>query len=238
LIAVALILLALLPVSGQAPGGPGEPSEGSRLDAELETRVFVIRHKDLEDVISLIRPALSEDSSILIQSKLGTISITDYPARVERVASLLAGFDLPPHDVSINVNLIKASRGGPGPRAKMTPGHLPPSILRELTQWLDYELLGGMSILTTEAEDSSLILGDQYRIRFWVDLVDDRAGKIRLKNFVLERRRRAADGAETFVPIFDTVVNLKSGTPYVFGATRGENAQRALFLTVTASIVP
>ena len=81
------------------------------------------------------------------------------------------------------------------------------------------------------------ILGEIYRIRFSMDLVDDRAGKIRLKSFVLERRGRET-GADEYVPIFDTVVNLRSGTPYVFGATRGENAQNALFLTVTASIVP
>jgi hypothetical protein len=224
------ILLALLvaPAAG-APAGAGTPA------ADLVTRAFVIHHKDPDDIVSLIRPALSEDSSVLIQSKLRTVTVTDQAEILERIAELIENFDLPPHDVSININLIKASRAGPGPRASTKPFRLPPT-LRGLTRWLDYELLGGMSILTTEAEDSSLVLGEIYRIRFSTDLVDDRSGKIRLRSFVLERRGR--DGGDDYVPIFDTVVNLRSGTPYVFGATRGEDAQNALFLTVTASIVP
>ena len=230
MITALALLLALLPAAAEAPGG------ATTVAMELTTRAFVINHKDLDDVVSLIRPVLSEDSSVLIQSKIRTVTVTDGAEPLERVAALIAAFDLPPHDVSININLIKASRAGPGPRTNARRFRLPPS-LRRLTQWLDYELLGGMSILTTEAEDSSLILGEIYRIRFSMDLVDDRAGKIRLKSFVLERRGREP-GDDEYVPIFDTVVNLRSGTPYVFGATRGENAQNALFLAVTASIVP
>jgi hypothetical protein len=236
-IAALTILIALLPAQGAPPSAAAESADGTATAAtELTTRAFVINHKDLDDIVSLIRPVLSEDSSVLIQSKLRTVTVTDRAGTLARVATLIADFDLPPHDVSININLIKASRAGPGPRVNKRRFRLPPS-LRRLTQWLDYELLGGMSILATEAEDSSLILGDVYRIRFSTDLVDDRAGKIRLKSFVLERRGREP-GDDEYVPLFDTVVNLRSGTPYVFGATRGENAQNALFLTVTASIVP
>jgi hypothetical protein len=75
-------------------------------------------------------------------------------------------------------------------------------------------------------------------VRFQVDQVDDRVGKIRLREFVLERRSLDPRGRESWVPIFDTVVQLRSGTPYVFGATRGQDSQRALFLTITADIVP
>jgi CheY-like chemotaxis protein len=230
------LLLALLPAQGPPSSLAEAPGGAETAGTELTTRAFVINHKDLDDVVSLIRPVLSEDSSVLIQSKIRTVTVTDGAEALERVAALIAGFDLPPHDVSITINLIKASRAGPGPRTNTRRFRLPPS-LRRLTQWLDYELLGGMSILTTEAEDSSLILGEIYRIRFSMDLVDDRAGKIRLTSFVLERRGREP-GEDEYVPIFDTAVNLRSGTPYVFGATRGENAQNALFLSVTASIVP
>jgi hypothetical protein len=229
-----VVLLALL----LAPAPAAAQSAGSAVaPRNLVTRAFVIHHKDLDDVVTFIRPALSEDASVLIQSKLKTITITDQAAQVAGVARLLAEFDLPPHEVAITVNLLKASREGPGPKVGLLPGRLPPSLL-ELTKWLDYELLGGMSIQTTEAERSSLSLGEGYRIRFQVDLVDARSGRVRLNDFVLERSQREAGGGESYVPIFDTVVNLKSGTPYVFGATRGEDAQRALFLTVTVSIAP
>jgi hypothetical protein len=222
---VRALLLAVLALAVAAPA----------VAEDLEVRVFELRHKDPDDVVDLIRPALSEESSILIQSKIRTLTVTDHPRNLETVAGLIAGFDQPPRDVAVSVNLMRASRVGPGPRTGVTPGKLPPS-LRELTKWLDYELLGGMSIQTTEAERSSLLLGEEYRIRFQVDLVDERSGRVRLRDFTLERRVVDPAAGETWVPIFDTVVNLKSGTPYVFGATRGQDALRALFLTITASI--
>ncbi len=230
------LLLLLAPAAPAAPSTSKE--DPGKVEARaLATRSFVIHHKDLDDVVTLIRPALSGDSSILIQSKLNTVTVTDLVENVKKVERMVAEFDVPPHEVAITVNPLKASRGGPGPRAGHVPGRLPPSLM-ELTKWLEYELLGGMSILTTEAERSSLMLGEGYRIRFQVDLVDDRSSRVRLKDFVLERSQPRPGGGESYVPIFDTVVNLKSGTPYVFGATRGEDAQRALFITLTVSIIP
>ncbi|MFQ5670758.1 MAG: secretin N-terminal domain-containing protein [Acidobacteriota bacterium] len=233
-----VFLASMLNVAaGSQPGTTPEPGDAAGKSQPLATRVFVIHHKDLDDVVAFVRPALSENSTVLIQSRLRTVTVTDYAENLDAVESLVQAYDLPPRDVAINVNLVKASRGEPGPRARLTPGHLP-SSLREMTQWLDYELLGGMSILTTESERSSLMLGEEYRIRFEVDRVDDRAGRIRLKDFSLERRVVKRTEGESYLPIFDTVVNLKSGTPYVFGATRGESSQRALFLTITANIAP
>jgi len=205
--------------------------------AALTTRSFVIHHKDPDDVVALIRPALSADSSILIQSRLRTLTVTDRTSYLDAVEAIIRGFDLPPRDVSLTINLLRASRELKGSKARVLPGQLPLS-LRKVTNWLDYELLGGMTIQSSEAEESSLRLGEEYRVRFQVDLVDDRNERIRLKNFLLERGGREPGGEETYVTLFDTVVNLKSGTPYVFGATRGRDAQHALFLTVTARIAP
>lgn len=205
--------------------------------AALSTRVFTIHHKDLDDVVTLIRPAVSDDASILIQPKLRTVSVTDHAENLDSVRALIAAYDLPPRSVGIQVQLVRATRGGPGPRASVPRDRIPPS-LREITRWLDYDLIGSLSLTTAEAERSNLALDEEYRVRFQVDQVDDRVGKIRLREFVLERRTLDRAGRESWVPIFDTVVQLRSGTPYVFGATRGQDSQRALFLTITADIVP
>ena len=204
---------------------------------QLATRVFKIQHKELDDVVSLIQSALSDDSSILMRSRIHTISVTDHADNLTEAATLIADFDVPPLEVTLRINLILASRGERGRPAATMMGRLPPNF-SELTKWMNYELLGGLSVRTTELERSSVLLGEEYRIRFEVDRVDDRTNRIRMRDFVLERRvLRLAEG-ETWVPIFDTVVNLKSGTPYVFGATRGQNARRALFLSITAVIDP
>jgi len=229
---LAALLMALI------PGMPWFAAmEQPPADTELVTRSFVIHHKDPDDVVALIRPALSSDSSILIQSRIRTLTVTDRRPYLEAVEALIRDFDLPPRDVSLTINLLRASRDLKGSKARVLPGQLPLS-LRKVTNWLDYELLGGMTIQSSEAEEASLRLGEDYRVRFEVSLVDDRNERIRLKNFVLERGGVEAGGGESYVALFDTVVNLKSGTPYVFGATRGRDAQHALFLTITARIAP
>lgn len=225
--ALALALALSWPMAGELPA----EEEG------LTTRAFVIHHKDPDDVVALIRPALSEDSTILIQSRIRTLTVTDHSSNIDAVDALIRSFDLPPRDVSLIINLLRASRDLKGSKARIHPGQLPLS-LRNVTKWVDYELLGGMTIQTSESEESTLRLGDEYRVRFKVSMVDDRNERIRLNRFVLERRVAQATGGETYVPLFDTVVNLKSGTPYVFGATRGRDAQRAIFLTITARIAP
>ncbi len=226
---LALACILAMPWSVAAESQAEEPG--------LSTRAFEIHHKDPDDVVMLIRPALSVDSSILIQSRIRTLTVTDHSPNLDAVDALIRSFDLPPRDVSMTINLLRASRDLKGSKARVLPGQLPLS-LRQVTNWLDYELLGGMTIQASESEESTLRLGDQYRVRFLVELVDDRNERIRLKSFVLERRVAAAAGDESFVSLFDTVVNLKSGTPYVFGATRGKDAPRAIFLTITARIAP
>jgi len=228
-----LLAMVLLAQAGAGVAAEAPPAT----EDSLSTRSFVIRHKDPDDVVSLIRPALSEDAAVLIQSKISTLTVTDHPARLDRVEVLLAGFDLPPRDVRMSINLLRGTRGAPGSRARVSSGSLPPS-LRQLTQWLNYELLGGMTLQASEGENSSLLLGEEYRVRFGVATVDDRNGRVRLKNFVLERRVMDPREGETYVTLFDTVVNLKSGTPYVFGATRGQHASVALFLSISAEIAP
>lgn len=227
---VCVLLLVLA-----APVIPAAQEPGDK--DTLATRSFVIHHKDPDDVVSLIRPVLSEDSAVLIQSRARRLTVTDLPAVLSQVEDLIAGFDLPPRDVSLTVNLLRASRGEVGNKARFSPGKLPPT-LRELTRWLDYELLGGLTLQASEGESSSLLLGEDYRVRFQVATVDDRSERIRLHGFILERRQVDPVKGESFVAIFDTVVNLKSGTPYVFGATRGQDSLRALFLTINAEIAP
>ena len=224
-------LVALLAV------GADRAAEAEVTGERLATVVFEIHHKELDDVVSLIQSVLSDDASILLRSRVHTIAVTDHADNLTEAATLIADFDVPPLDVSLRINLILASRGERGRPAASMLGRLPPNF-SELTKWMNYELLGGLSVRTTERERSSVLLGEEYRIRFQVDSVDDRTNRVRMRDFVLERRVFRPVEGETWVPIFDTVVNLKSGTPYVFGATRGQNARRALFLSITAIIEP
>jgi hypothetical protein len=106
-----------------------------------------------------------------------------------------------------------------------------------VTSWNEYRLLGSGSLTAIEGAESTLPLGEDYRIRFAVDSVRPDQAVTRFQRFALERRRVRADGAPEFKPLWETVLNLRDNQLYVFGATRVEDSQRAVFLSITAGIL-
>ena len=228
----ALVVLAMLsagPTSGEETG--------------LETRVFTVRYKAVEDALLLIRPLLGDDASVTLQPRLRTLAVTDEPARLDRVAGILTSFDVPPRRVTLAVSLILGTRSGRDgevfQRAR-PPRTLPgfDSTVRALehTVWTDYRLLGSASFATSEGEESELTLGEDYRIRLRVDSVNPEEGVTRFDRFSLERRTPGPREQVEFRPVWNTVLNLRDDQLYVFGATRMEDSQRAIFLSVTAGI--
>jgi hypothetical protein len=234
------IALPLLVVwSLQAPAVLGE-------GPALATRAFPIRYREVDDAIRLVRPLLGEGGSLTLQPRLRAITITDEPARLDRMAEVLAAFDVPPRRVNLAVSLIMGSKGDGGPsgeeleRPRRAVPRLPgfDSTLRALehTVWTDYRLLGSASFTAAEGEVSELSLGEEYRIRLRVDTVDPKHRVTRFDRITLERQVGPSGGGGGFLPIWDAVLNLKDDMLYVFGATRMEDSRRAIFLSVTAGI--
>lgn len=231
LIAVLLIGL-LLPgglVRGQDPG--------------LDTRVFTARYKSVDDVLLLIRPLLGSEASVTLQPRLRTLTVTDEPARLEKIAAVLNAFDVPPRRVSLAVSLILGSKGVDVSeplerprRPQPLPGFDATLKALEHTVWTDYRLLGSASFATAEGEEAEVSLGRDYRIRLRVDRVNGTEGITRFDRFALERRTENA-GKTAYHPVWNQMtLNLQDNRLYVFGATRMEDSQRAIFLSVTAGI--
>ncbi len=76
-------------------------------------RVFVLRYKRAEEAILLVRPILSDSGTILIQSKLNALTVTDDPAKLSTIAQALAQFDAPPRGFSIAVKMVRAHADAP-----------------------------------------------------------------------------------------------------------------------------
>jgi hypothetical protein len=234
--AVLLVLLAAATLGG-GPTTAAEP--------ELETRVFVVEFKPLEDVILLVRDVLGENGSLTMQPRLRAVTITDESARLDRIGRLLETFDVPPRQVELAVQLLMGSReDGPEgaarrPRVPSLPG-IDRALIKTLittTQWTDYRLLGSAAFTAAEGEESTLSLGEEYRIRLKVGAVNPEHRVTRFERFALERRHTAADGREELRPIWDQVLNLRDRQLYLFGATSMEESRRAIFLSITAGIV-
>ena len=233
LVILVLLAVAFLPSMSLAAEAP-----------ELETRVFTVQFRQVEDVVLLVSSLLGENGSLTLQARLKAVIVTDEPALLDRVAQLIASFDVPPRQVHLAVQLLMGSHDDAPEKRKTAPGvQRLPGIDRDLrdtlglTSWTEYELLGSASFTTSEGEVSTLALGEDYRILLKVGSVNEERRVTHFERFALERRRTDAQGREELRPIWDQVLNLRDKQLYVFGATRLEDSSRAIFLSITAGIV-
>ena len=224
-----LLLLALLLL-------PQAAAVGDPTGAGLATRVFTLRYKSADEAYLLISPWLSPRGSIRSQPHQKTLTVVDTPATVQRMAELIDGFDLPPRVVEVAVQLILASASG-------SSGPPPPPIrgviekLNALnTRWSDYRLVGDARVLGTEGERSTMRVGDDYKVDFRIDQIADESRVIRFKPFELSRREAAVEGTERYASIVNTVLNLRDAQLFIVGASKMERSNRALFMTITASL--
>ncbi len=230
-------LLALLLLSLAAPSLPGSPPDSQT--QRLPTQLFTVRFKDVNDVYLLIEPLLSTRGTVQMQPRLRTLAVTDDEETLKKVEALIQSYDLPPKNVEVALQLILATT------AQNPPVSISPRIrgviqkLNEIsTKWSDYKLLGATTVTSSEGDHASVEMGDDYRISFALDYVSDDQKMVRFKRFILDRRERAREPEsqeETYTRVLDTALNLKEDKLYIFGASKMESSNRALFMTITAS---
>jgi hypothetical protein len=161
------------------------------------------------------------------------ITVHDRPERLARVQEFLSGWDLPPRNVRLTLQLIRARavEGGAVRLSQDLRGL--GEALKDVTRWTDYENAGGRSVTISEGGAATLDI-DDFRIHVVVDPAPA-ADVVRLRRFALERRE-GTGGGERLRPIWDTVMNLKTDQLTVLGATRLEQSDKAILITITASV--
>src|SRR5207249_5334056 len=122
--------------------------------------------------------------------------ITDDPETLKKVEAMIQSYDLPPRNVDVVLQLILATTAGKPPES------ISPRIrgviqkLNEIsTRWSDYRLLGSATLTSSEGDKASVEMGDDYRISFSVDYVNDDQKLVRFKRFTLDRREKAPESA-------------------------------------------
>jgi len=226
---------AILPLPADVPAA--SPASAGAEAVGLATRIFTVRYKNVDDVYLLVSPYLSSRGSIRTQPHERKITVLDAPETLEAIARLVAAYDVPPRGVEVAVQLILASAGGPS-RAPAPPPIR--GVIEKLnalsTRWNDYRMLGDARVLGMEGERTSLRVGDEYQIDFRIDQVSDETRTIRFKPFALQRREPTVEGNERFAPVLNTVLNLRDSQLFIVGASKMERSNRALFMTITASL--
>jgi hypothetical protein len=228
LLAVALLTGAPL-LAADAP-----PSDGP-----VSARAYEVKFKSLADAAELVSPLLTTQGSVTLQPRLKTLTVQDRVSVLDRVASLLASFDVAPRNVEIAMSLFL----GTDRREQEAGRIIPPSsmtrdvrgiaeTLGDFTKWNAYEPLGGRAVTGAEGGRVTVNLSDEYRVAYDIDTVRDQS--VKLTNFVLQRVSRGADGNEKVQDVYSAAVVLPVGRMLMLGAAQNPESKRALFLTLQA----
>ena len=251
---VALLVLARAQTdSPQAPPGETSGASGAAAPADqpdaaatpgapdkraaLGTRIFNLRYKKVDEAYLLISPYVGPRGSVKMQPAQRTLTVQDAPENLQRISGLIGSYDVPPRNVEVAVQLILASSGEKSAEPAPPPIRGVIDRLSALsTRWTDYKMVGNARVLGTEGERSSMRVGDDYKVDFRIDQVSDETRVIRFKPFELSRREAAIEGNERYASIMNTVLNLRDSQLFIVGASKVEQSNRALFMTITASM--
>jgi len=207
-------------------------------DADLAARMFTIRFKAVEDVVLLIEPQIGERGSYTVQPRLKAITVRDEPANLARIGEMIVGFDQPPRSVRLIIQLLKAAQADPSSVPKGGEKRGVPELLRDVTKWSEVSVMGSASMVGVEGAQSTLNIGEEFRVRYRVDTVAEKQGVVKFDRFALDRIVSDPNGETRYVNIWDTVVNLRNNQHLLLGATSSQESRRAIFLSVTATIEP
>jgi hypothetical protein len=229
-------------VSVLAVSLPGVVHAETEAEDPIEGRTFRVYYKALADAADVVSPLLSDDGSLTMRKRLNTLVVQDRVSVLDRVASLLERFDLPPRNVEVTLTLFLGMvRQEDDDKEASTSNVMTREIrgivetLKDFTKFHDYEPLGSRSINGLEGASVTADLTQDYRVVFTVDAVDERRGVVKFERVVLQRLERDAEGRETAEELYSMGMVMEMDRLRVVGAASGPDSKRALFLTVQVS---
>ena len=224
------------PTPTPSPTPAAAPERPPALPGTIRMHVYNLRYRKVDDAYMLISPYVGPHGTVKMQPSQKMLTVIDVPENLTRISGIIGSYDVPPRSVEVQVQLIMAS-SAPSPASPPPPIRGVIDRLTALsTRWNDYRLLGNARVLGTEGEKSSLSVGDDYRVDFRIDQVSDETKVIRFKPFELQRREVLVEGPERYTPVMNTVLNLRDSQLFIVGASNVEASNRALFMTITASL--
>jgi hypothetical protein len=202
----------------------------------IGVKVFVLKYKRVEEATLLVRPLLTDSGSILLQSKINALTITDRPSALNLISLALAQIDVPPKGYTIAVKMVRARADAPAGDLSREIGGIG-NKLREVFRFNDYALIDSAVLGGTEGESVSYLLGGEYRLGFRIDSAGQ-APLVRFSRFSLSRERADARGRKVQTPLFRTTLNVGLNQTMVVGASKEEASNKALILILLVQEAP
>jgi hypothetical protein len=226
---IALLFLALLtPVAAFAEVTADAAAADAAGEKSLSIRTFQFRHKQPEKALPLIKPLLSADGSIALQSN--ALVVTDKGENMKAIAAALADFDAPPQPFRLEVRLVAASRVATAPKVADELKEIAPKLA--LLQYNAFEVLGSATVEAKEGDPGLIDMPTGYRADFRLGEYDPASDTVRVEDFRIARVQ--GENRDQLTQLLKTTLNLKIGQMFIMGATRPSQTQRALMVVVTA----
>jgi hypothetical protein len=208
-----------------------------RAAEEAAVRVFVLKHKRVEEAALLIRPHVSESASITLTQKLNAMTVTDRPEKLEQIGKVLAAFDVPPRGFTFAIKLVRARADVPAGSIAREIGGLG-AKLKSLFQFNDYALIDSAVVRGVEGGRLDCELGGEYLLSFTVRPAGQ-GQDLLLSPFSLSRERRGVNGKTLLLaPLYRASMPVTLSQTLVVGASKEEASKSALILILLAQEAP
>jgi hypothetical protein len=203
---------------------------------DAAVRVYVLKHKRVEEAMLLIRPHLSESASITLTQKLNAMTVTDRPEKLDQVSKVLASFDVPPRGFTFAIKLVRARSDVPAGSISREIGGLG-TKLKSLFQFNDYSLIDSALLRGVEGGHVEARFGTEYQLAFTIrspgagnDLV--------LSPFVLSKVWNQPGQAAFMKNLYRAAMPVTIAQTLVVGASKEEGSKSAIILILLAEEVP
>lgn len=207
----------------------------SALGAELEVRVFELRHRAVRDAATVVEPLLSPDGTILLQPRQNSLTVRDHPEVLTRVSEAISRWDAQSAAFRVRVSLLWALESGP---AFDQRDPLLKEVSSGLTKLFGYGSCAVIDTFRVTAEDGNLVESGaghgRYWVRFKVDAVPENRNRVRLQRFEVLQREGSGAGAQIRPLLSTASINLLVGQTSIVGLSRQERAPQALIVVLVA----
>lgn len=200
-----------------------------------ELRVFSVRYRPVAEAAALVEPLISADGSFTVQPKFNLLTVQDEPEVLDKVARLLADWDVPPLAYRVRVRLLIGTTVPPTPGP---PGPLISGLGADLSKvfhYTSYTEVETIQITTTEGTAVEALAGGRYHIHFVLRASPGDPERVQFTQFEVSRPDPAGGAAEVLRPILRTTVSLQVGQTAIVAAARSESASQGLILVLWAA---
>ena len=201
-------------------------------------RVYVLKHKRVEEAALLIRPHLSDSASITLTQRLNAMTVTDRPEKLDQVGKVLAAFDTPPRGFTFAVKLVRA-------RADVPEGSIAREIgglgakLKSMFQFNDYALIDSVVLRAVGRRAASTRSSARSTRSPSPSATPGAGNELLLSPFSLSKIYKSGERSAAFLrPLYRSSMPVTLSQTLVVGASKEEKSKSALILILHAQELP